>query len=193
MNMSEHLRQAAHRLLDAEGPSALSVRKLATAAEVAPMTIYHQFKSKDGIIDQLVRDGFQRLRDTLLEMPQSGDALVDSVRGGMLYRQLALDHPHTYSLMFERAIPGYEPSMECMVTAGSSFEVLVDCMRRGQAAGQVIDGDPVELAERLWATMHGLVTLELHDYGFVADRAAHCEATLTTMMRGLRREESATA
>jgi AcrR family transcriptional regulator len=186
MNMSEHLRQAARRLLDAEGPSALSVRKLAAAADVAPMTIYHQFKSKDGIVDQLVCDGFQQLHDTLLAMPESGEAAVDAVQGGMRYRRLALDHPHMYSLMFERSIPGYEPSAETMAVAGSSFEVLVGCMRRGQAAGEVIDGDPVELAERLWAAMHGLVALELHNYGFVANRSSHFEATLTTVMRGLR-------
>jgi AcrR family transcriptional regulator len=186
-SMSERLRLGAHELLDAEGPTALSVRRLAVAVDVAPMTIYHQFGSKDGIVEVLVRDGFEQLRAALAAVGISDDPLGDLRAGAHEYRRLALGRPHLYSLMFERAVPGFEPSESCMMTAGSSFTVLVDCIGAGQAT-VIVDGDPVELAQRLWATMHGLVTLELHDYGFVDNRDRHYTATIDTMLRGLSRE-----
>jgi AcrR family transcriptional regulator len=185
--LPERLNTVAHQLLDDEGPDALSMRRLAAAAQVAPMSIYNHFGSKDGIVDQLVRDGFEALRVALHDVGRSGVAVDDLREGCLAYRSLALRRPHLYSVMLERAIPGYTPTESCMEVAGTSFGVLVEQIEAGQASGQLIDGDPVELAERLWATIHGLVTLELHGYGFVEDRDAHFRATVDTVLRGLSR------
>jgi AcrR family transcriptional regulator len=181
------LNAVAHQLLDEEGPDALTMRRLAAAAQVAPMSIYNHFGSKDGIIDQLVRDGFEALRVALTRIDRTEVAAADLREGCLAYRALALARPHLYSVMLERAIPGYTPTPSCMEVAGTSFDVLVEQVAAGQRSGQLIDGDPVELAERLWATIHGLITLELHGYGFVEDREAHYLATVDTVLRGLRR------
>ena len=46
-------------------------------------------------------------------------------------------------------------------------------------------GDHVDIAEGIWATCHGLVSLELAGMGFVPDREAHFEATNAALLRGL--------
>ena len=43
-----------------------------------------------------------------------------------------------------------------------AFDVLADTVRAAQAAGRIVaDADPVAVAEMLWTSTHGIVSLEL--------------------------------
>ena len=44
---------------------------------------------------------------------------------------------------------------------------------------------PAELAQRIWASIHGAVSLELRSICFVDDTDAHFEALLETLIIGL--------
>lgn len=180
------LRAVAHRLLDDEGPDALTVRRLAAAADVAPMSIYNHFGSKEGVVDQLVRDGFTELRAAVAAIDTTADPLDDIRRAAVVYRRLALARPHLYALMFERTIPRFELSPASAAIAAASFEALVDRVRIAHDAGVVHGVDAVAIANQLWAVVHGLVTLEMHGFGFVADNTAVFDATVDTVLRGLR-------
>ncbi|MFZ4518063.1 MAG: TetR/AcrR family transcriptional regulator [Microthrixaceae bacterium] len=179
---------AAARLLEAEGPDALTVRRIATEAGVAPMGVYNHLGGKDGVVDRLFADGFDALAEAFAEIA-TGDATEDLLEAGRRYRAHALAHPAMYAVMFERAVPGYEPAPEAKEHAARSFEQLVQFVRRAQAAGSIIDEDPVEVAQRVWSLCHGQVSLELRGIGFVGDIDAHHEALLQTMLRGLRPPE----
>ena len=108
---------AAAHLLETEGPDALSVRRIAAAAHVAPMGVYNHFDGKYGIVEALWVDAFDRLRvtmESLAEVADPGEALVEGFRR---YRTLAKEHPMAYRLMFLDAVPGFEPSAEATWTA----------------------------------------------------------------------------
>ena len=55
--------EAASGLLSEEGASALSVRRIATAAGCSTMGLYSRFGGKDGVVDELYAEGFERLID----------------------------------------------------------------------------------------------------------------------------------
>jgi AcrR family transcriptional regulator len=178
------LLEAAHRILESEGVDALTVRRVAIEAGVAPMGIYHRFGGKDGLISALFNDGFEMLTNSMREVA-IGDAL-DELRGGCRqYRAFALANPALYAVMFDRVVPGFAPSAESRDSCYRSFGVLVDCVRRAQAAGVVRDGDPVEFAQRIWAACHGAVSLELRQIGFMEDTAAYYDGLLATLLEGL--------
>ena len=63
--MEAALLEAAADILETEGPDALSVRRIAAAAGVAPMGVYNHFESKSGIIEALFIQGFERLAAAL--------------------------------------------------------------------------------------------------------------------------------
>ena len=66
------LLHAASTLLAAEGPEALTVRRIAAEAGVSTMGVYSRFGGKEGVIDALLRDGFQALADAMaaaMEVP----------------------------------------------------------------------------------------------------------------------------
>ena len=181
--MEQALLEAAARLLEAEGPEALSVRRIAGEAGVAPMGVYSRFGGKTGVVEALFRAGFDQLRDRLLEVGTS-DPIEALAAGCDQYRQFALERPTVYSVMFDRVI-GDTPSVECKVHAADAFNVVVVAIERGQAAGRIVEGDPIELAQRVWSSCHGAVSLELRGMGFVDDRDAHYRALVATVLRGL--------
>jgi len=180
------LLEAAGRILEAEGADGLSVRRIAAEAHVAPMGVYNHFDGKHGIVEALWTEGFERLRamiDTSVGADDAGEALV-SILGR--YRTLALAHPMSYRLMFLGAVPGFEPSVEAAWTAALSFEALVAAVRRAMEAGAVAGGDPVQVAQVVWAAVHGWVSLELDGLIFVADAEAGAEAMVRSLVAGLR-------
>jgi hypothetical protein len=87
--------------------------------------------------------------------------------------------------MFERAVPGFEPSPEALSSCTMSFGVLVDCVRRAQAAGVLRTGDAVGYAQQIWSACHGAVSLELRQIGFMEDLDAQYDRLIATLIDGL--------
>lgn len=185
-DVEQALLDAAAHLLSTEGPAALSVRRVATDAGVSPMGVYSRFGGKQGLVEALFLAGFARLEAVLATVPVTADPIEDLLEGCRFYRRFALDSPAAYAVMFSRAIPGFEPSDHCKVSAAGAFNVLVEAVRRGMAEGALGPGDPLGVAEGIWATCHGLVSLELAGMGNVADRPAHFDATVGALLRGTR-------
>jgi AcrR family transcriptional regulator len=177
---------AAAELLEKEGPDALSVRRIATAAGVAPMGVYNHFDSKAGIVEALFVQGFERLAEALDAIAEIEDPSEALREGGRRYRALALAHPMVYQVMFLRAVSGFEPSEHALEVAAGAFNSLVAAVRRAMAAGVIAEARPEETAHLIWSSHHGWVSLELMGMGFVEDRDAAFDRSCTTMLRGLR-------
>ena len=175
---------AAERLLEAEGPDALAVRRIALEAGVAPMGVYNHFGSKQGIVDELFQRGFDTLRDTFADIDRT-DARAALVESGLQYRALALRRPRTYGVMFDRAVADYEPSPAAREHAQASFAELVALVQHGMDEGVIRADDATDAAQQMWSACHGAVSLELRGLGFVDDRDAHHRRLVETMLRGL--------
>jgi AcrR family transcriptional regulator len=178
------LLDAAERLLETEGPDALSVRRIAAEAGVAPMSVYNRFEGKNGIVDELFIRGFDELSDGLRSVVAADplDALRETARR---YGEFGRRHPATYAVMFERAVPGYEPSDEAIVHASQCFEELATHVRRAMAAGAIAAGDAHDVAQQLWSSCHGAVSLQLRGLGCVDDMEANHVRLNDNLLRGL--------
>lgn len=183
--MEAALLEAAADLLDAEGPDALSVRRIAAAAGVAPMGVYNHFESKNGIVDALFIQGFAQLSEALDSAGQVHDPYEALRECGRRYRALALAHPMVYQIMFLRAVPGFEPSQRAIECAGTAFSKLVAAVQRAMAAGVIVEGPPFETARMIWASIHGWMALELMGIGDPTDQAAGFDRVCSTMLDGL--------
>ena len=180
------LLEAAADLLETAGPDALSVRRIAAAAQVAPMGVYNHFDGKHGIVEALWVEAFDRLRltmESLQGVDDPGEALIEGFRR---YRALARAHPMAYRLMFLDAVPGFAPSPEAAWTAALSFEALVEAVRRAMESGAVAAGDAVQMAQVIWAAVHGWVSLELDGMIFLADADAGAETMARSLVDGFR-------
>jgi len=150
---------AAHDLLANEGPTALTVRRIAAAAGVSTMNVYSRFGGKDGVLDELFAEGFRRLGERMEATPSTGDSIGDLGTCGAAYRDFARDNPTYYSLMFDRVVPDYEPSAPAKEVAHATLGHLASRVERAMESGAIARRDPFHVAMALWACQHGLVSL----------------------------------
>lgn len=158
---------AAHAILETSGPEALTVRRIAAEAGMSTMNVYSRFDGKNGVIDELYADGFRRLAAKLEAVPSTGDAIDDILRVMSAYRQFAIDNPTYYRVMFRSAtLPSYQPSQAARDVAFTCLQSLIARVEQAQRAGQIAvvsEWSAQEIAAWLWATCHGLVSVEASD------------------------------
>ncbi|OJF09449.1 TetR/AcrR family transcriptional regulator [Couchioplanes caeruleus] len=160
------LLEGAARLLAEEGPSALTLRRVATEADTSTMAVYTHFGSMPDLADAVVAEGFSRLAALLVEVPATDDAITDLASLGRAYLVHARQNPHLYAVMFGTASLGtYRPR-----TAGErergryTFDEIVAAARRAVEQGRLRSADPLAIAGQLWTAMHGYVMLDVGGY-----------------------------
>lgn len=179
----------AGRLLSAEGPAALSLRRLAADAGTSTTAVYSLFGGKSGLVRALFQEAFGRFGARLAEVRPSGDALADLLRLGLAYRESALADPHLYAVMFGHAIPEFEPEPDEAAAAVATMDALVTAVRAAMDTGLLIDTDPGIVVVALWSQAHGLVSLELGgNLPPEFDAATHYEQVLSAALRGWLRD-----
>ena len=178
------LLEGAERLLERHGAAGLTVRRMAAEAGVAPMGVYSRFGGKRGVLDALLARGFDQLA-AALDAAEESDPLGALAGTARRYRSFAKEHPALYGLMFDRAIPGWQPSPGALGHAAASFGRLARRVSTAMATGALAEGDPDEVAQRLWSASHGVVSLELRGLGFIADIDTHYDLLIQSLLAGL--------
>jgi AcrR family transcriptional regulator len=178
---------AALQLLTEKGLEALTVRGIATRANVAPMGIYNHFDGKMGVYEALWMDGFDRLTTTMAAVVDSGDPRADMVACGHSYRRFALENPAHYRLMFLDQVDDFTPSAEAASASGQALQILINRVESAQRSGSFPAGRAINFAQAIWATVHGYVSLELLRVNFATDAEAAFEALLQAMYEGFSR------
>ena len=69
--------------------------------------------------------------------------------------------------------------------ARAAFEALVAHVVYGMAEGACAAGDPVDLAQQIWSTVHGAVALELGEMVLTDDPQATYEHLLELVLAGI--------
>lgn len=91
---------AGSRLLEEDGPEAISFRGVSRAAGVSQAAPYNHFRNKEELLATIAEGGFQRLAATqreALALPSIEKRLVEL---GVDYVRFAATHPQLYRLMF---------------------------------------------------------------------------------------------
>ena len=145
------------------------MRGIATRANVAPMGIYNHFAGKMGIYEARWIEGFDRLTASM-ELAQTTINLRDDVIDcGRRYRNFALANPSHYRLMFMDDIRDFTPSPVAAAASGRAFQIVVNRVERAQAAHVFPNSRAIDIAQGIWAAVHGYVSLELLCVNFASD------------------------
>jgi AcrR family transcriptional regulator len=181
---------AAATLLSHDGPSALTVRRIASTAGVSTMCLYDRFGDKNGVIEQLFLDGFHSL-SRAIERAVSGKEPPDCLLAGcQAYRRWAVAHPTQYAVMFTRAVPDFEPSASAKQAAWSTLECLEVGVAAAVDAGVLGGGDAHEVARVIWGVCHGMVVMELEGPKPDAGAARRYTMACRALIDGLRAPSS---
>ncbi len=183
-DVRRRLVEEAARILGEEGPSALSVRRLAAGAGTSTMAVYTHFGGMSAVVDEVATEGFRRLIAHVDAVGVTDDPIADLQRSAAAYRDNALENRHLYGVMFGaisvRGLGGDGADAE---VATAAFVQLVDGVRRAMAAGALRDGDAAVVAAQFWSALHGYVMLELAGMDQVVSDPEH--SVLWTMLSNL--------
>jgi AcrR family transcriptional regulator len=160
------LLEGAARLLAEEGPSALTLRRVATEADTSTMAVYTHFGSMPALAEAVVDEGFARLAALLAEVPRTDDAIADLAGLGRAYLVNARQNPHLYAVMFGTASLGkYRPQTADERERGRyTLDEVVETAARAVAQGRLRPAEPRAIATQLWAAVHGYVMLDVGGY-----------------------------
>ncbi|WP_214413132.1 TetR/AcrR family transcriptional regulator [Sphaerisporangium fuscum] len=178
----------AGELLLTDGPDSLTVRRIAAEAGCATTVVYTMFGNKEGLAEALYLEGFERFRRRLAAVPRHPDPLEYLVSLGPAYRDACLAEPGYYSVMFEKAIPGFEPSERARTLARAAVNVLDRAIADCISAGYLVPTQPRKIADCLWAAAHGAVSLERA--GHLRDDRVYRSVTLAAISRYLVQKNS---
>jgi AcrR family transcriptional regulator len=93
---SEAIARAALSLIDREGLTALSMRRVVADLQVDPMTLYRTVPDRDGMIREVTR----LLLDEIDTDERPGETWIDTMhRMAFSYREMALRHPRAFPLI----------------------------------------------------------------------------------------------
>ncbi len=136
---------AAWELSREHGLSALSLRELAARVGMRAPSLYSYFASKEAIYDAMFAQGQRELLETLSAVPRSGTDRRVFHHGSRAFFDFCTADPTRYQLLFQRVVPGFEPTEESYALAVQVLELL-----HGQLRAVGVD-DP-RLAD-LWTAM----------------------------------------
>jgi AcrR family transcriptional regulator len=183
-DVRRRLVEEAARILGEEGPSALSVRRLAAGAGTSTMAVYTHFGAMSAVVDEVATEGFRRLIDHVDAVGITDDPVADLLRSAAAYRENALENRHLYGVMFGAVSVGSLGGNGADAEVSSAaFRQLVDGVRRAMAAGALRDGDAGAVAAQFWSALHGYVMLELAGMDQVVEDPEH--SVLWSMLSNL--------
>ena len=158
--MRPALLAAAEKLLEKNGPAALSLRELARRAGVSHNAPYRHFRDREALLAALASDGFRLLGEALGKA--SGREM------GEAYVRFALEHPELFRLMFGGRLR-FTQHRELAEAAAKPYDALLAAFRVQPAVA-----DPQKAAAAAWSLVHGLAHLLLdgHLAQLAGERAA---------------------
>jgi AcrR family transcriptional regulator len=180
---------AARDLFVTEGYANVSMRKIADHVGCASGTIYLHFQDKDSILSAIVIETFAKLNKRMEAIRNDkGDPLERLRRGGRAYVEFALDHPYHYLVTFGLAGAERFKSDDAHKAGEYSFDCMRQCVRQCVDAGLLRKNDVEEVAQSLWATMHGVVMLLIGKSHFpFIEQSRLIDSVLDISMEGIRK------
>ena len=177
----QELRQAILRasrdIAAQEGWQSVSIRKVAERIEYSPPTIYEHFSSKEGLLLELMREGFRLLMERVQAGSSSAAAPADRIRAvALAYWDFAWDYPELYQVMhglggvpfcFDagaeagECAPSPSDPAQFSPEAKAVFQFTMDALKDLVGGGKQNCEEREASVHILWATLHGLVALTM--------------------------------
>ena len=157
--LRDRLLQVAVSILNEDGLSGFTTRRVAEQAGTSLPAVYELFGDKPGLLRAVFFEGFRMLSRRLSAVPETDDAVADVQRLIPVFRRFCLDYPALARVMFSRPFQDFDPGPEELAMSPSVREIFVGRIKRCTDAG-LLTGDPVDIAHVLLALAQGLAVQE---------------------------------
>jgi len=146
---------AARAIAEREGWPAVTIRRLADEIEYSQPVLYSHFQNRDAIVAAVAVEGFKELTEALQGASIAAEGTADALRNSArAYLAFALRNPALYEAMFILPTELLFAEVSTKPELRAAFAALAAVMKPFSA-------DVAAAAEVYWASLHGLVELEL--------------------------------
>jgi AcrR family transcriptional regulator len=163
----QRILDAARDLFVHEGYEAVSMRKIAEKIEYSPTAIYHHFRDKQALLEELCVNDFRALAAAFLRIGRVEDPVERLRKIGEAYVAFGLQNQSQYRFMF--MTPGIDASdsEQSQEMKGNPEEdayaflraTIAEAIAQGRFRPEYADADLV--SQIVWAGSHGVVALHI--------------------------------
>lgn len=115
--------EAAQQLIREHGVAGLSLRDLGQQVGMRAQSLYSYFDGKHAIYDALFHQGATALLERTVALELVDDPRAKVRRMSRLFFDFCVEDPARYQLLFQRTIPGFEPSPESFAPSVEDLEI----------------------------------------------------------------------
>lgn len=169
----------------------MSMRKIAKETNISATAIYRHFENKEAILTAIVANDAEHFLEYLSRGLKGKTPAERLQLTGIGYLDFALDHPNYYRLMFMSPLEDFDLEQlqeQSSEDFAATFQFLIDRVRECMDTGVLMCANPRDVATMIWATSHGVVSLQLADhFGGISDSDFRCLylRTVTALLQGL--------
>jgi AcrR family transcriptional regulator len=160
-NTDRRIAAAALRVLEKEGPAAVTMRRIAGAVRITPMAIYHHFPNRAALLKMVTDQEFEKLA-AFMDARQRGNATPNGrlLRVMDYYIDYAFKHPKVFDHVFSqyRTAARRFPK-DFRARRSPTMNRVADTVANAMTRGEIRRDDVWEVAMELWAHIHGYVAL----------------------------------
>lgn len=156
----QRIRRTALRLLEKEGPEAVTMRRVARSIGITPMAIYHHFATREALLRAVVDSEFGEFLDLVGRMPTAGTAEEQIEHALDAYVEYALSRPQIFDYVFSKPREDARRYPEDFRARHSpTLNSLGDIVAKLMEEGALKKDDIWEVTLEIWAHAHGYVAL----------------------------------
>ncbi len=161
--LRQNILDAAREVALHEGWQAVTIRRIADHIEYSPPTIYEYFASKDDILIELMRHGFNLLLKELETARESHGNPANQLKATTrAYWRFAWTYPELYQVVHGLGGVSFHHDHDKLPEGRATFQVLLDILQELMKVEHLDIADPVAEIQIMWATMHGLISLTMN-------------------------------
>jgi AcrR family transcriptional regulator len=161
-DLSRALVEEAVSTIQKSGVEGVTLRAVGQRLGVSRTALYRHFADKSALLTAVASEGFRTLRLELQSAwEQRGKGAAGFAAMGAAYVHFAVAHPAHYRVMFGGFVRNAPAESELSREGSAAFQVLVDAIVELQVQGSMRDDSPLELAQYVWAIVHGIAMLAI--------------------------------
>lgn len=156
----ERIAEEALRILEKEGPAAVSMRRIAQAVGITPMAIYHHFPNREALLTMVTDQEFEKLAGYMDKRQRRVTRSSRLLWVMDYYVDYAFEHPRVFDYVFSqhrtdaRRFPD-----DFRARRSPTMNRVADTVTAAMAKGEIRKDDVWEISMELWAHIHGYIAL----------------------------------
>lgn len=119
----QQILQVAWSIARERGLAAMSLRDVAAQVGMRAPSLYTYVAAKEGIYDLMFAEGQRQLAQVLRGLDDQAPPRTRMREGARAFLEFCAEDPVRYLLMFQRAVPGFEPSAESYALAVANLDL----------------------------------------------------------------------